>query len=205
MKNIKVVAFDCDGVMFDTMKANMAYYNQILDHFGRPAMTTEQFAFSHMHTADQSIANLFNDMDSFKAAQAYRKNMSYLPFLKYMEIEPYLKPLLEKIRPRYKTAVATNRSDTMDRVLSEHDLEGYFDLIVSASDVDRPKPHPDPLIKILEHFGIEPYHSIYVGDSKLDEIAAKAAGMPFVAYKNRSLSADFYIQSLKEVEGILEV
>jgi HAD superfamily hydrolase (TIGR01549 family) len=205
MKNIKVVAFDCDGVMFDTMKANMAYYNKILDHFGRPAMTTEQFAFSHMHTADQSIANLFNDMESFEAAQAYRKNMSYLPFLKYMEIEPYLKPLLEKIRPRYKTAVATNRSDTMDRVLSEHGLEGHFDLIVSAADVDRPKPHPDPLIKILEHFRIDPYHSIYVGDSKLDEIAAKAAGMPFVAYKNRSLSADFYIQSLKEVEGILEV
>ncbi len=205
MKNIKVVAFDCDGVMFDTMKANMAYYNKILDHFGRPAMTTEQFAFSHMHTADQSIANLFNDMDSFEAAQAYRKNMSYLPFLKYMKIEPYLKPLLEKIRPRYKTAVATNRSDTMDRVLSENGLEGHFDLIVSAADVDRPKPHPDPLIKILEHFGIEPYHSIYVGDSKLDEIAAKAAGMPFVAYKNRSLSADFYIQSLKEVEGILEI
>ncbi|MES0446228.1 MAG: HAD family hydrolase [Desulfobacterales bacterium] len=205
MKNIKVVAFDCDGVMFDTMKANMAYYNQILDHFGRPAMTTEQFAFSHMHTADQSIANLFNDMESFEAAQAYRKNMSYLPFLKYMVIEPYLKPLLEKIRPRYKTAVATNRSDTMDSVLSEHGLEGHFDLIVSAADVDRPKPHPDPLIKILEHFRIDPHHSIYVGDSKLDEIAAKAAGMPFVAYKNRSLSADFHIQSLKEVEGILEV
>ena len=205
MKNIKVVAFDCDGVMFDTMKANMAYYNQILNHFGRPAMTTEQFAFCHMHTADQAIANLFNDMESFGAAQAYRKNMSYLPFLKYMEIEPYLKPLLERLRPRYKTAVATNRSDTMDRVLSEHGLERHFDLIVSAADVDRPKPHPDPLIKILEHFRIDPCHSIYVGDSKLDEIAAKAAGMPFVAYKNGSLSADFHILSLKEVEGILEV
>ena len=205
MKNIKVVAFDCDGVMFDTMKANMAYYNKILDHFGRPAMTNEQFAFCHMHTVDQAIANLFNDLESIEAAQAYRKNMSYLPFVKNMEIEPYLKPLLEKIRPRYKTAVATNRSDTMDSVLSEHGLEGHFDLIVSATDVDRPKPHPDPLIKVIEHFRIEPYHSIYVGDSKLDEIAAKAAGMPFVAYKNRSLSADFYIQSLKEVEGILEV
>lgn len=205
MKNIKVVAFDCDGVMFDTMKANMAYYNKILDHFGRPAMTTEQFAFSHMHTADQAIANLFNDMESFEAAQAYRKNMSYLPFIKDMEIEPYLKPLLKKIRPRYKTAVATNRADTMDRVLSEHCLDGYFDLIVSATDVEHPKPYPDPLIKILEHFRIDPYHSIYVGDSKLDEIAAKAAGMPFVAYKNRSLSADFHIQSLKEVEGIIGV
>ncbi|OEU65583.1 MAG: hypothetical protein BBJ57_01595 [Desulfobacterales bacterium PC51MH44] len=205
MKNIKVVAFDCDGVMFDTVKANMAYYNHILEHFGRPAMTPEQFAYCHMHTADQSIANLFNDTENFEAAQAYRKNMSYLPFLKFMELEPYLKPLLEKLRTRYKTAVATNRSDTMDRVLSEHGLEGYFDLVVSSCDVDRPKPYPDPLIKILKHFEVEPYQSIYVGDSKLDESAAKAAGIPFIAYKNRSLSTDYHIQSLKEIEEFLDL
>ena len=205
MKNIKVVAFDCDGVMFDTEKANMAYYNHILEHFGRPAMTPEQFAYCHMHTVDQSIANLFNDTENFEAAQAYRKNMSYLPFLKFMEMEPHLKPLLEKLRPRYKTAVATNRSDTMDRVLSEHGLKGYFDLVVSSCDVDRPKPYPDPLIKILKHFEVEPYQSIYVGDSKLDESAAKAAGIPFIAYKNRSLSTDFHIQSLKEIEEFLDL
>ncbi len=44
MKNIEVVAFDCDGVMFDTINANMAYYNKILEHFGRPAMTPQQLA-----------------------------------------------------------------------------------------------------------------------------------------------------------------
>jgi len=205
MKNIKIVAFDCDGVMFDTKESNTAYYNQILGHFGRPAMTTEQFAYCHSHTADQSIAKLFDDEESFRAAQSYRKSMSYLPFLKYMEIEPYLKPLIETLRPRYKTAIATNRSDTMDRVISEHGLEGYFDLVVCSNDVDHPKPHPDQLIKILEHFGIEPCDSLYVGDSELDEIAAKAAGVPFVAYKNRSLSADFHIQSLKQIAGILGV
>jgi phosphoglycolate phosphatase len=205
MKNIKIVAFDCDGVMFDTKESNTAYYNQILNHFGRPAMTPEQFAYCHSHTADQAIANLFDDEEGFRAAQSYRKSMSYLPFLKYMEIEPNLKPLIETLRPRYKTAVATNRSDTMDHVISEHGLEGYFDLIVCANDVDHPKPHPDPLIKITEHFGIEPCDSIYVGDSELDEIAAKAAGVLFVAYKNRSLSADFHIQSLIELAEILEV
>jgi len=205
MKNIKIVAFDCDGVMFDTKESNTAYYNQILGHFGRPAMTTEQFAYCHSHTADQSIAKLFDDEESFRAAQSYRKSMSYLPFLKYMEIEPYLKPLIETLRPRYKTAIATNRSDTMDRVISEHGLEGYFDLVVCSNDVDHPKPHPDQLIKILEHFGIEPCDSLYVGDSELDEIAAKAAGVPFVAYKNRSLSADFHIQSLKQIAEILGV
>ena len=205
MKHIKIVAFDCDGVMFDTTESNTAYYNQILEHFGRPALTAEQFAYCHSHTADQAIAKLFDGEESFQAAQSYRKSMSYLPFLKYMEIEPYLKPLIETLRPRYKTAVATNRSDTMDHVISEHGLEGYFDLVVCASDVDHPKPHPDQLIKILEHFGIEPRDSLYVGDSELDEIAAKAAGVAFVAYKNRSLSADFHIQSLKQIAEILGI
>ena len=205
MDHIKVVAFDCDGGMFDTTKANMAYYNEILQHFGRPTLTPDQFAYCHSHTADQSIAYLFNDAKSFREAQNYRKSMSYIPFLNYMILEPYLKPLLEKLRPKYKTAVATNRSNTMDRVLSEHGLEGYFDLVVSSSDVDRPKPYPDPLIKILEYFEIEASNALYVGDSELDEIAAKAAGVPFVAYQNRSLLANFHIKSLKEIAQILDI
>lgn len=205
IKNIKVVAFDCDGVMFDTTNANMAYYNQILDHLGQPPLTPDQFAYCHSHTVDQSIEFLCNDPEDIQTAQSYRKNMSYLPFLKYMVMEPDLKQLLKILRPTYKTAVATNRSDTMDRVLTEHGLEGYFDLVVSSLDVKRPKPHPDPLIKILEHFEIEPNHAIYIGDSNLDEVAAKAAGMPFVAYRNRSLSAEFHIHSLKEIAKILDL
>jgi phosphoglycolate phosphatase len=205
MNNIKVVVFDCDGVMFDTTNANMAYYNEILKHLGRPPLTPEQFAYCHSHTADQSIAHLFNDDQGFDKAQRYRKNMSYIPFLKYMVLEPYLKPLLETLRPRYKTAIATNRSDTMDQVLSEHHLEGYFDLVVSSMDVDRPKPYPDPLIKILDHFEIKANCALYVGDSELDQMAAKAAGVPFVAYQNKSLAADFHIGNLKEMARILDI
>ena len=205
MKNIIVVAFDCDGVMFDTTKANIAYYNSILEHFNRPAMTPEQFAFCHMHTVDQSISHLFNDKEDYQAAQAYRKKMSYFPFLKYMEMEPYLKTLLEKLRPKYKTAVATNRSDTMGGVLAAHGLTNDFDLVVSSSDVKRPKPYPDPLNKVLDHFRIKPYQSIYVGDSELDQIAASLANIPFVAYKNRSLEANYHIESLQEIEEIIEL
>ena len=205
MDNIQVIALDCDGVMFDTTNANMAYYNEILKHLGRPPLTPEQFAYCHSHTADQSIAHLFDDEKDFKRAQRYRKNMSYIPFLKHMVLEPYLKPILEALRPRYKTAIATNRSDTMDQVLSVHHLEGYFDLVVSSMDVDRPKPYPDPLIKILEYFEINANCALYVGDSELDQMAAKAAGVTFVAYQNKSLDADFYIGSLKEIASILDI
>ena len=203
MENIKVVAFDCDGVLFDTKKANMAYYNQVLNRFDLPAMTKEQFDFTQMHTVDQSLAYLFEDKATLEVAQTFRKNISYIPFLKFMEIEPYLKLLLKKLKPDFKIAIATNRTDTMDRVLIEHDLTEFFDLVVTASDVKRPKPDPEPLVKIIEYFNLKPQHMIYVGDSELDELAAKSAGVVMVAYKNRSLLADFHIESLKELEDIL--
>ncbi|MBN1930888.1 MAG: HAD family hydrolase [Desulfobacterales bacterium] len=203
MRDIKVVAFDCDGVLFDSVKANSYYYNNILAHFDRPAMTPEQFTYTHMHTVKESLAYLFEDRRKIEAANDYCKKISYIPFIKYMKIEPYLRPLLQRLRPKYKTAIATNRTDTMNYVLIEHDLEGCFDIVVSALDVEHPKPHPDQLIKILNHFNIEPNEAIYVGDSQLDEIAAKAAGISLVAYKNNSLSADHHIESLKELEAIL--
>lgn len=204
MKDVKVVVFDCDGVIFDTEKANTAFYNQIMAHFGKPGMTPEQFAFCQMHTVDESLAFLFDSEDETRAADEYRKAMGYAPFIRHMEMEPYLRHLLEWLRPEYKTAIATNRSDTMNQVLSEFDLEDDFDLVVSALDVDRPKPYPDPLVKVLDHFKTDPHHAVYVGDSELDETAARAAGIPLIAYNNSSLSADFHITSLKEIKEILK-
>lgn len=200
-----MVAFDCDGVMFDSVQANMDYYNSILEHFKKPLMTPLQLVYAHMHTANEVLANLFPDPDDLKAAIEFRKKMSYWPFIKEMRIEPGLKDLLKKIRPEYKTAIATNRTDTMKGILEVHELEGLFDLVVSALDVDRPKPHPDALIKILEHFGVGPSQAVYIGDSPLDEMAAKAAGIPLVAYNNKDLSADYHITNLKEIEQILNV
>jgi HAD superfamily hydrolase (TIGR01509 family) len=200
----KLVIFDCDGVLFDTADVNRIYYNRVLSHLNFPEMTDEQFAYVHMHTADESINYLFPH-EAVEEAQAFRKTMPYAEFLKYMKPEPHMKPLLKKLRPRYKTAIATNRSDTMPRVMAEFDLDPYFDMVVTAFDVEKPKPHPDELIKILLHFNLLPEQAIYVGDSQVDEIASKAAGVPFVAYDNPELCADFYIQNLKEIEDILEI
>ena len=205
MNHVRIVVFDCDGVMFDTAKANMAYYNHLLQQFGRPAMTQSQFAYTHMHTVDEALGFLFNDAVVLEQVQAYRTRMNYVPFLKYMVIEPDLRPLLNRLRPRYRIAIATNRTDTMDRVLKTHDLEKKFDLVVTAFDVVHPKPHPEQLHKILAHFGLQREQAIYIGDSELDERAAGAAGVAFVAYANRALRADFHIKRLKELEDILQV
>jgi HAD superfamily hydrolase (TIGR01549 family) len=205
LNNVRVVAFDCDGVMFDTRDANQAYYNHILAHVGKPAMTPEQFAFTHMHTVDESLKHLMPEPSLLSAATSYRKKMSYRPFIQLMRLEPDLLPLLQKLKPTYYTAIATNRTDTMDRVLQTHNLEAFFDMVVTAMDVARPKPHPDQLEKINRRFDIEPRQTLYIGDSELDEAAARAADVSFVAYRNSSLAADFHIDRLGEIAQLLHV
>ena len=203
--SIAVVAFDCDGVMFDSSEANRAFYNQVLRHFGLPVMTAEQSAYTHMHTVDESLRYLIADDATLAAAQQYRKQMGYLGFIRDMVIEPHLKDLLSKLRPAFKTAIATNRTDTMDRVLAEHDLEGQFDLVVTALDVNHPKPHPEQLQVILNHFNIAACQMIYIGDSTLDAQAAQAADVPFIAFRNASLPARTHVDSLRQVEHILKL
>jgi HAD superfamily hydrolase (TIGR01509 family) len=203
MNPVTIVAFDCDGVMFNSEKANTAYYNRILNHLGRPALSREQFAFVHMHTVDEALAHLLPHRDMLEEAHRFRKETGYFEFIRLMEIEPGLKDLLRDLRPRIKTAVATNRTDTMPHVLKEHELVGTFDLVVCALDVLHPKPHPEMLEKILTHFGAAPDEMLYVGDSQLDALAARAAGTPFAAYRNRDLEADYHITRLLAIKDIL--
>lgn len=205
MKNIKVVAFDCDGVLFDTAQANRMYYNHILHHFGLPGLTEVQFRFVHMHTIHESMAYLFPDEKTLEAAYVFRQTMDYQQYLSYLRVEPQLVSLLEKLRPQYKTAIATNRTDTMDQLLAQFDLDGYFDLVVTSSDVKRPKPHPEALLNISKHFRLAPHQVLYIGDSAVDEQAARSAGMPLVAYRNRELAAEFHIDGLGELEKLLNI
>lgn len=200
---IHVVAFDCDGVLFDSTLANKAYYNQILAHLGQPAMSERQFAYTHMHTVDESLAFLFPDDRLRAAAREYCRKVQYLPFIRHMQIEPHLKPLLARLRPRYKTAVATNRTNTMQRVIVEHGLEGQFDLVVSAADVVNPKPHPEQLLKIMDFFQVGADNLLFVGDSEVDARAAAAAGVALVAYNNPALSAAVHITSLAQIDALL--
>jgi len=200
---IVAVIFDCDGVMFNSSGANAAYYNRILAHFGLPVMVPDQLSYVHMHTVDESIRFLLTEDTLVRAAHRYRDRIGYRPFIKYMVMEPYLVECLESIRPQYKIAIATNRTDTMQRVLAENNLDRWFDIVVTALDVPLPKPHPHQLNAVLNHLKISPDQALFIGDSRLDEEAAKAAGIPFIAYKNALLSAHRHIDSFRCLESIL--
>jgi HAD superfamily hydrolase (TIGR01549 family) len=202
MGKISAVIFDCDGVMFDSRNANINYYNHILRHFGLPGMSEDMIEFVCMNTADKSVRLLFEGTPYLDEAQDYRLKMDYKQFSDDMIIMPGLKELLKELKPDFGLAVATNRSNTIDKVLEANGLELFFDIVVSSLDVKNPKPHPESLLKIIDFFDISTSESLYVGDSKIDEQTAKSAGVVFISFKNNNLDANYHVNSMEEI-GLL--
>lgn len=203
MSRLQLVIFDCDGVMFDSIAANMAYYNDILAHFGHPPMDEDELRYVHVRHVADSIRYIFrNHQADYPAAEAYRRTLDYTPYLKFMRMEPDLPEFLSFLRPARHTAISTNRSTTMATVLKIFGLNPYFDKVVTALDVTHSKPHPEALHQIFSHFNLGPGDSIYIGDSEVDLEHANAVGLRMIAFKNPGLAADYHVNSFMEITGL---
>ena len=192
---LKLVGFDCDGVLFDSREANIEFYNSILKRFELPPLTSDAVDYVHSHTFPESVEYLFQNSPRLEEVREYCRTIDYQRFIPLMVEAPHLREFLDFLKPQFYTALATNRTTTTQAVLDYHRLADRFDLVVSALDVTRPKPHPESFWRILKHFNLTPGEAIYIGDSKVDEQFAKNAGVPLVAYRNPSLNADFYLDS----------
>jgi phosphoglycolate phosphatase len=204
MGRFDIAIFDCDGVILNSREANRAYYNAILKEFGRESMNDKELSFVHMHTAEESVKYLFrDDIAAQKEALLYTQTMDYTRFLDCLIMEPGVGDTIESIRPPMLTAVSTNRSTTMSRVVDIFGLDKWFDIIVCALDVNNPKPDPEGVFKILETLEVEKDRAIYIGDSVVDEMIAYRTEIPLIAYKNKDLKAMFHVEHFVQIKTIL--
>jgi HAD superfamily hydrolase (TIGR01509 family) len=200
MADVKLVVLDCDGVMFDSRAANRAYYGHLRERFGRPPLTEAEVAYVHMHPAPESVRSIWQAWpQEIDAVNAYRVALDYTPFLRHMAIEPDLVAFLEAVRPPLLTAISTNRTTTMPAVLETFGLRRHFDMVLTALDVQRPKPHPEALLRILAGLGVRAEEGIFVGDSQVDVDHAAAVGMPLVAFRSPGLAAAHHVSSFAEL------
>ncbi|MEZ0329446.1 MAG: HAD family hydrolase [Dissulfuribacterales bacterium] len=205
----KVAVFDCDGVLINSEISNRLYYNELLKRVGRSLLTDEEFSFVHAHTAEESVEYLFRE--ELELSSAWRdmamiemKKLSYNDYLDLLELEPGVREVLLDIRPPLKTAIFTNRTTTMPRITERFMFDTLFDCIKTALDVKRPKPDPGGLIEIMDLFCATPNELVYVGDTRVDELVARAAGVDFIAYKNKELNAMFHVKHFSEIGYFLK-
>ena len=99
---IKVIIYDCDGVLIDSRRSNEAFYNHILTHFGLRPLTPEQLDVVHAATAQEAVDFLFRGTPWLTQAQDFQRRIDNAPFLALIRLEPHVREVLAQLRPGYR-------------------------------------------------------------------------------------------------------
>ena len=202
---VRCVIYDCDGVLFDSLDNNERFYNQVCAALGRAPVRPEELPFLHMHTVQEALPFLFpGKPDLVKKAHQFILTINPNDFIPYMKMEPNLLEALDTLKQRgVRRAINTNRTNSMQFILDAFSLRPYFELVVTALDVQNPKPHPESVKRILGAFRLRPEEAVFVGDSEIDRRTAEAADIRFIAYKNPRISNGCLIQDHQEILNLL--
>lgn len=185
--------FDCDGVLIDSREANAGFYNIFRAHYGLPFLTEEEKDYVHGAAVDDSLDYILPP-EARRDAETFRKTLDYRDVLPVLKLEPGLRNLLLVLKEQQvRMGINTNRTTTMNMLLSHFGLTSFFNPVVQARNVSRAKPHPEGVNYILSAWNLPREAVVFIGDSGFDQAAAKGAGVTFWAYKNPSLTADLHL------------
>lgn len=178
---IKGLIFDLDGTLADTMPLHFQGWVAACRKFGAEIDN----AFLRKHTgspgwmiADEIIkkCNLNGSVTtdqiiSEKLTLFYRDQHSVKP------IEP-VTDIVKKYYGILPMAVGTGgHREAVERTLEITGLRKYFDIVVTANDVNHFKPHPETFLRCAELMNVEPEFVEVFEDGDLGLEAAIAAGM----------------------------
>ncbi|MEF8823794.1 MAG: HAD-IA family hydrolase [Desulfohalobiaceae bacterium] len=201
---IRGVIFDCDGVLIDSKQANIRFYNLILEAMGLPAMNPEDEEYVHSQTVTESIRHIVPQSEVERAFQEARR-ISYSSVLPWIKAQDGLIQGLERLRAKgVPCAINTNRTNTIGLILDEFGIRPYFEPVVTAETVGHPKPHPESMYWILGRWGFSPENVVFIGDTWVDCRTAAAAGVPFWAFQNETLSAERHINDHHQVCDVVD-
>ena len=98
-------------------------------------------------------------------------------------VYPGVRECLDWLREReVKLAIITNKpAQFIEPLLEEKGLTGYFQWLVGGDTLPQQKPDPAALFWVMDKAGVAPGESLFVGDSRNDVRAAKAATVRCVA------------------------
>jgi phosphoglycolate phosphatase len=100
-------------------------------------------------------------------------------------IYDYVYPMIRNIRDSHlklETGIVSSKLRyRVGSILRLNGLDTSFSVIVGADDVANGKPDPEGILLAIRKLGVDPASAVYVGDHCVDAMAAKNAGVPFVA------------------------
>jgi len=186
----QLVIFDLDGTLMDSVPDLAAAVDQMLARRGRSPAGVERVKDwvgngSHVLVRRALAGSL--DHSAVDDAEADRAHQDFLHAYagehRLTAVYPGVQALLDWLQGQgVAMAVATNKPERfVAPLLQEKRLGGYFSWLVGGDTLPAQKPDPIALNWIMQQAGSKVEETLFVGDSRNDVLAARAAGMKVVA------------------------
>lgn len=184
-RTIKAVAFDLDGLMFNTEDVYWKVGCELMRRRGREY--TEELSHAIMGRPPQVCFETmieWHSLDDTWEAMAAESEQVFVTMLdEGVDAMPGMFELLDRLeRSRTPKAICTSSSpDVVEAVLSRFDMRTRFEFVLTSADITRGKPDPEIYQKAASRFGIEPAGMLVLEDSQTGCTAAAASGAFTVA------------------------
>ena len=174
---IDTILFDFDGTIMDTNDIIIQSWQHTFRTLRGEEASVEEILATFGETLDFSMENFFPEVSLDVSLPIYRSYQRE-NFLSSIHLVPGITGLLDELTERnYRMSMVTSRLRyTTDQAMKEFDLGKYFECIVTADDVTRPKPDPQAVEIALGEMGSSPERTVIVGDTIHDILCAKNAG-----------------------------
>jgi phosphoglycolate phosphatase len=172
--------FDLDGTLVDSLADLAASANRALAGQGLPTHATDEYR----RFVGRGVAKLIEDM-----LPAYAKAPESLERTRSLFEEHYSLHCLDRSRPYegveqllsnlrgYECAVVSNKPDVFVHKIVSALFGNRFEVVMGQREGIPRKPDPAGTIEACSLMGVEPARCLYLGDSGIDMMTARAAGM----------------------------
>ena len=169
--------FDLDGTLLDTLEDLTDATNYTLRHFGCPERTLAEMrqivGNGALRQMTLSLPGKAEDPDVQEVLAFYK---DYYNTHCQIKTKPYagIPAVLARLAETYPIAVVSNKPDTAVKPLCADYFPGFYAL--GESPACPRKPAPDMVFKAMADIGVDT--CVYIGDSEVDVLTAKNAGVP---------------------------
>jgi len=173
-----IILFDLDGTLIDSTEAILESFHNSFEAHGHPKQSDEKIKALIGYPLDEMYRSLgveesvvWDFVDTYK--ERYRKISTQKTIL----LE-FAREAVEKASEFATLAIVTTKTGKYSQVLMEHfDLMKHFEVLVGREHVENPKPDAEPILKALNQLAAQDGEVWMIGDTKLDLISAKNAGV----------------------------